>query len=234
MRSGYLFLMNVMIGIYQIKCLVNNKCYIGQSVNLKQRLFQHKSNLKKKRHHNSHLQRAVNLYGLDNFSFKIIHLLSENEYSIEKLDELEKYYIKLFQSDKRPFGYNIESGGFAKGHISNETKHKLSIVHTGKKYGKRSEETRALMRKNHAHYWQGKHLNEETKEKIRQKNLGRIPVMKGKHFNEEHSKNISKAQMGSIWVHKDNESHFIKPEKLNDYLEQGFVLGRPHFKRKRK
>lgn len=47
-------------GIYYIMNLVNKKVYIGSSMNVYQRLHRHKSDLKKDRHANKHLQNSFN------------------------------------------------------------------------------------------------------------------------------------------------------------------------------
>lgn len=110
------------IGIYCIENLINNKKYIGQSVDLKDRLYGHKTKLKHNKYKNRHLQFSVNKYGLENFSFYIIE-----ECSIECLDERERYYISLYKSDNEEFGYNVEPGG-ARGlkTMSEQTKNKIS------------------------------------------------------------------------------------------------------------
>lgn len=59
-------------GIYMITNLANNKKYIGQSVDVENRIRHHKSSLKHGRHENSHLQNAWNSYGADNFAFECL------------------------------------------------------------------------------------------------------------------------------------------------------------------
>ena len=121
-------------GIYCIKNLVDEKVYIGQSVNLHKRLDDHKSDLKHNRHHNTYLQHAYNKYGAENFDFNIIH-----ECSIEELDLLEIYYIcEVYHSQDRDCGYNRESGGNFKKTVSEETK--LKISKAGKKRFENPEE----------------------------------------------------------------------------------------------
>ena len=53
------------IGIYCIENMVNEHKYIGQSINLKDRLYGHKTKLKHNKHQNRHLQFAVNKYGIE-------------------------------------------------------------------------------------------------------------------------------------------------------------------------
>ena len=47
-----------MMGIYKITNIVNNKVYIGQSVDIKRRLYQHKKGLNNNKYHNLHFQNA--------------------------------------------------------------------------------------------------------------------------------------------------------------------------------
>lgn len=60
------------VGIYHIKCLINNKIYIGSSSNIEQRWLMHKFELKEKCHHNSRLQADYNEFGEAAFCFEVI------------------------------------------------------------------------------------------------------------------------------------------------------------------
>ncbi len=106
-------------GIYMISNKINKKKYIGQSVNIDKRIREHFNSLRKNKHQNNHLQSAFNKYGEYNFEVKILEICSA-----ENLNEREKYYINLYKSTSRKFGYNIESGG-NNSPVSNETKNKL-------------------------------------------------------------------------------------------------------------
>lgn len=57
-----------MIGIYKI--IINNKLYIGSSLDIKNRIKQHKSDLKNNRHANPKLQNAYNKY--HEFKYEIL------------------------------------------------------------------------------------------------------------------------------------------------------------------
>ena len=119
--------MSIKIGIYCIENLINSKKYFGQSIDLNGRLSKHKSKLKHNCHENKHLQDAYNKYGVDNFRFYIVE-----ECEICELDEREKYYIALNDSDNREHGYNIEPGGNKNKQLSDETKEKLRLANLGK------------------------------------------------------------------------------------------------------
>lgn len=79
-----------MVGIYQIRNIINNKVYIGSSNDIKERAASHKSMLLNNRHHSKHLQRAFNKWGFENFRFEIIEYCKE----VELLDK-EQYYLDL-------------------------------------------------------------------------------------------------------------------------------------------
>ena len=171
--------MSIKIGIYCIENLINSKKYFGQSIDLNDRLSKHKSQLKYNYHENKHLQDAYNKYGVDNFRFYIVE-----ECEICELDERERYYIALNNSDNREYGYNIEPGGNKNKQLSDETKEKLRLANIGKKMpdevknkisatnkGRRiSDEQKELLRKMHT----GLRHSEETKKKISQ--VQKIPV----------------------------------------------------------
>lgn len=60
---------------------------------------------------------------------------------------------------------------------------------------------------------------------------------KGKYrgLSEETKKKQSKARENCVWVHKGNERHFVKPDKLQEWLDKGFSLGsNSHHKNPRK
>ena len=58
--------------IYSIENLVNNKVYIGSSIDVFQRWGDHKKLLKYNKHENKYLQNAYNKDGSENFIFSLI------------------------------------------------------------------------------------------------------------------------------------------------------------------
>jgi len=149
-------------GIYKIKNLVNNKIYIGSSINIGKRWRDHKWYLKENKHHNSHLQSSYNKYGLENFEFII-----ELECDLNNLLIEEKRLIKEYCASDNKYGYNVndpEHIFLGKKH-SEKTKKKLSLQKIGNKnpmYGKKGEL--------HPNY--GKKFSDEVRKKISDGHMG--------------------------------------------------------------
>jgi group I intron endonuclease len=59
-------------GIYCIRSLANNKCYIGSAKNFSLRKNEHFYELRNNKHANIHLQNSWNKYGENNFIFEIL------------------------------------------------------------------------------------------------------------------------------------------------------------------
>ncbi|TPF18111.1 GIY-YIG nuclease family protein [Priestia megaterium] len=93
-------------GIYKIVNNINKKVYIGQSIDLKRRLGDHKRELRKNNHRNRYLQFSFNKYGESVFSYEIIEKCSTGE-----LDSRESYWITEYDSMNKDKGFNLESGG---------------------------------------------------------------------------------------------------------------------------
>ncbi len=66
-------------GVYMIRNKLNGKRYIGSSINLKYRLFQHRWYLKKGNHQNPKLQKAWDKFRLKCFEFKILFYCTESD-----------------------------------------------------------------------------------------------------------------------------------------------------------
>jgi group I intron endonuclease len=61
--------------IYKIINLVNDKFYVGSTINKKVRFRQHRRFLRQNRHHCKHLQAAWNLYGESKFTFEVVEFV---------------------------------------------------------------------------------------------------------------------------------------------------------------
>lgn len=95
-----------MTGIYEIKCKIDGKTYIGQAVDISKRIRKHLNNLRNGRHWNLHLQRAFTKYGENNFEFNVLC-----ECERENLNDNEKLFISKFNSSDERYGFNKNDGG---------------------------------------------------------------------------------------------------------------------------
>lgn len=108
--------------IYKITNLIDGKVYIGQTCrSLSERKKCHLSELRRGVHENTHLLNSFKKYKEHNFVFEVLQ-----ECEIDKIDELEIFWINLFNSTNRKFGYNLETGGCQNKSLSEETKNKIS------------------------------------------------------------------------------------------------------------
>lgn len=135
-------------GIYMIKKRNNGQKYIGQSINIENRFREHKS-LKDK---SSHIDNAINKYGVGAFDFLILKELPEDR---DLLNKYEKYYIKKYNTFLSNFHYNHTAGGDACFGSSNSmygkrhsfaTRRKMSIAKntTGYLFVRKEDNTRFL------------------------------------------------------------------------------------------
>lgn len=125
-----------MIGIYKITNLINGKCYIGQSVNIKQRWTTHLKDAfwENGPEYNYPLYQAFRKYGVANFSFEVLE-----ECSKDALNEREIFYIAKYNAYSK--GYNQNAGGNSNPHPQKLTQEQvLQIIILLKTTNKTSEE----------------------------------------------------------------------------------------------
>ena len=172
--------------IYEFKNKINNKIYVGQTIDLKQRLRSHKYNLINHKKTNPFYS-ALGKYGWENFEISILeecedYLLNERE--ISWINQKSSLY---------PLGYNLLIGGNQSKH-SEYTKKKLSENRKGIKF---SESHIENLRKSHLGYKMpdeqrnkislsnlGKTIPTEIKEKIRYGQQNRREVIRYNKFGE--------------------------------------------------
>lgn len=82
-------------GIYNIRNLINNKLYIGSSININRRWSEHKNKLKYNRHPGVYLQRSYDKYGKENFIYEVIEYIEDNS----KLLEREQIWLDLLKPE---------------------------------------------------------------------------------------------------------------------------------------
>lgn len=169
--------MEKVCGVYAITNIVNNKKYIGQSVDVYVRWRNHKSALKNNRHNNEHLQSAWNKYGAENFIFEILAICDDSE-----IDDVEQYYISLFNCMNNECGYNRESGGHSNRSVSEESRKKMSDKRTGTKLTDEHKQKIGLSSKGHT-------LSDCSRDKIRD-------ALTGIKRSDETRKRVSNSRKG--------------------------------------
>ena len=172
---------------------INDKKYVGQATNLKER--QRKWNCLSKKYAGPAINAARAKYGIEAFDFEILKECNDDE-----LDYWEMYYIKELNT-KAPYGYNLtDGGGGMSGYtLSEETRKKMSEKRKGE---------------NNSFY--GKHHSEETKRKISEANKGKQSWSKGKHCSEETKRKMSESHLNGkcskIVLQIDKETNEIIAE----------------------
>lgn len=100
---------NRIAGVYKITNTINNKIYIGESLNIEERWNEHKQDLEDGTHHSYKLQQDYNTYGIDKFKFEVERqIMNTNNSYKDKINLIleENKLIKKYNSLIN--GYNIE------------------------------------------------------------------------------------------------------------------------------
>lgn len=163
-------------GIYTIACLANGRTYVGHSTHVKQRLKEHRLDLRGGKHDNIHLQNAWRKYGETAFEFETFTEMPGA--TLEQLLDAETHLWDLLGSNR----FNMIKPGVPptyypevrakisdtlKGHgVSPTARAKMSASQTGKTH---TAETRAKMSTSH----KGHGVSLETRDKIRAANKGK-------------------------------------------------------------
>lgn len=150
-------------GVYSITNIENGLKYIGATIDINRRWWQHINSLRKNRHRSIYLQDDYNLYGEKSFRFDIIEKVSDNDI----LTEREQFWYDYYKPHKRENGYNVNPNAKdwtgrkhfqqtidkikkAKENISEETRRKISAAAMGRvsafKGHKHTDETKAIFR----------------------------------------------------------------------------------------
>ncbi len=187
--------------IYKVTNKVNGKVYVGQTTQ--------KLSFRKAKHINRghYLYNALNRYGLENFNWEIISYCG----SVEKLNKMEKYYIKKYNSFSN--GYNLTEGGEGQLGVSpsGDVRQKISDSLKGRYCGKEnpfyskkhSEKSRMKMSDalkgkmvGEKNSFYGKKHSQESRKKMSESHMGEKNNNYGKRFSEEHRRKIGESNKG--------------------------------------
>ncbi len=176
-------------GIYLIRCIPNDKVYIGSTTaSFEHRWRHHISVLAKNQHDNYYLQNDYNKFGWEQFEFVIIEFINKIQADKYFLTQ-ESFWIGTFQANNRDFGYNIGKIDIDTGRLrlAEETKAKLRLnkwseehrqrqsrLMTGRKRSKESiEQAKKTMIANG-----GYSKSDKTKQKMSE-------IMKNRHIKDK-------------------------------------------------
>ena len=123
---------NYIIYIHRNK--LNNKVYIGQTINLKERWKP--KNYKR----NPHFYGAIQKYGWDNFE----HIIFASGLTLEEANQMERVMIALYNTTNHQFGYNCREGGDSGGTFSEESRQKMSEAHKGIQAGAKNPRAKKI------------------------------------------------------------------------------------------
>jgi len=152
-------------GIYKITS-PSKKVYIGQSVDIAKRWQTYRVSLGKGQ---ISLYRSFLKYGINKHIFEILCQCDKSE-----LNNLEKYYVDLFQTFHNKYGLNIRDGGGANAKMAEETKIKISEKLKGRPaWNKGLKSAYPAWNKGHPAWNKGKTMPEEIQERLRTMNIGR-------------------------------------------------------------
>ena len=166
--------------VYKITNKVNNKAYIGISINepTKGRIQNHLSG-----RGNRIIARAVKKYGKDAFTYEVL----EADVFDEFLPDLEVFYVAHFNT-VCPHGYNLTHGGEGAGKFSEASRRKISEAKRGRSLS--VEHRRKISEGN-----RGKTMSAEARRKMSEAQKGNQRFL-GKTHSSETRRKISEANRG--------------------------------------
>jgi len=188
-------------GVYQLINLINDKRYIGSSINLKERKSSHFRELKKQNHRNKYFQRAYNKYGIDNLKFEILLYCSKEDLIFYEQRAIDAYDFKILYNVKK----KADSNQGLK--LSEEHKRKISESNKGRTP---SAETRLKMSESQK---RKPPISEETKRKLSIAGMNRV-------FSEETKIKLSNSSKGRISSFKDKK-HSDKAKEILSKKHKG-------------
>lgn len=217
--------------IYLIENTINGKVYVGKTKkSLEKRWSEHVRNAKNRV--NRRLYDAINKHGLENFTISELDFTDD----IEKIDEIESWFIYILHSNDPKYGYNMTLGGDGGNTISGfsedkllDYKKKLSESISGYNHSEETKKTLSIMKI-------GAVMENSTKEKISKtlKDLIRegkftpdtSGIMKGQKIGFKHTdlakKKISEGRKGKKYeeVYGEELANDLKRKKSENWRDE--------------
>ena len=149
---------------------------------------------------------AIKKYGWDSFNHEVLETVEANskEELIQKLKELEKYYIDKYDSFVN--GYNMTRGGDDVGLNRGESHHFYGKTHSEETRRKLSEARKKFYIDGgeHPRGMLGKTHSENYKQRLSEEMSGKNNHMYGKKHSEESKKKISESLKGKEYLQGEN------------------------------
>jgi group I intron endonuclease len=151
--------MEIKSGIYCIENTVNNKKYVGSSINVYKRRNRHFSELKMVKHKNIKLQRSYNKHGKDNFIFYVLELVEDKNELIKK----EQFYIDTIKPE---YNINLIANSSLGVIRSEETKEKIRQANLGLEHPEWRNKIKSEAQGGDNHWTKNKGFSEKSKSKM--------------------------------------------------------------------
>lgn len=199
----------------------NNKKYVGITEQKVENRWRNGNGYK-----NGYFKNAIKKYGWNNFE----HIVLKDNLSQYEAEELEIYYISIWNLTDKSFGYNLCNGGNTSDGYkhTNESKEKMRLSHIGLSSGSKNpmyckchtEEVKKEISNHNKNYYKNKE-NHPLYQKY-----GEANPNYGKSRNYEQKQKISNALKGRTFTeeHKQNLSNALKGRKISD--EQKKTVGK--------
>lgn len=190
--------------VYSITNTINHKIYIGQTVNFKKRIYEHKRTLKLNKHKNKYLQNDYNEFGLSAFTFQLEYENLNREDRLKKETELINFYGGIESDNVYNFQDNITENKEMRRLVSEHQKGKIikqeSIDKMRKKLtGRRLSEAHKQAIKKASVKFIGDNnpaKRVEVRAKISEAVKGEKNGFYGKHHTEEARERIRQSRLG--------------------------------------
>jgi group I intron endonuclease len=208
--------------IYKFTNLMNGKCYIGKTNNIKRRIKRHLNDIKSSK---TYFHKALLKYGIDNFHINIVCICDD----FNQLNEMEFHYIKQYKSRQYENGYNLTDGGEGSiGYIpTNETRQKISKSLKNRKFTKEwkqkisESKKRNYVKTEHPNY--GKKLSIEVRQKISKSHKGKkVSTATKKKISEWNRSNKNKNRNTYIITKPDGTE--IQTKFLSDFCKENDLV----------
>ena len=216
-------------GIYQIQSKTKpERIYIGSAISVYARIESHKQFLRKNNHHSLKLQRHYNKYGEDDLLFSVLehYILVDRTFILSR----EQYYIDTL----KPYFNICEIAGNSMGvkrseemkeklrkirigsKMSAETRAKISLANSRRVVTEETKRKLSFLKSGEKSPNFGKSPSFETRQKQREKLLGR------KMHTKESKKAISLSKLGvprsqEVRRHLSAYMKGLEPDKLGNY-----------------